>query len=86
MEKMNQYMLRYVAGAHWLVKVDQQGTDYEAPLMLNEAGAFIWKHLKEGYGLQEISFKLQDRYEMKAEEAFSDVMQFYNQLIGILAI
>jgi hypothetical protein len=82
---MNQYILRYVAGVHWLVKVDQQERAYEAPFMLNEVGAFLWKLMKEGYEVQELSIKLQDRYEIDTKEALTDVMQFYNQLIGILA-
>ncbi len=86
MEEMNQYILRYVAGVHWLIKVDQQNTDYKAPFMLNEVGAFLWKLINNGCGLQELSIKLKDRYEMETDEALTDVMNFYNQLIEILTI
>lgn len=83
---MNQYILRYAAGTHWLVKVDQQDTDYIAPVMLNEMGAILWKHLKEGYELSELSVMLQNMYEIDIEEALTDVMQFYKQLTGMLEI
>lgn len=86
MDKWNQYILRSVAGIHWLVKVDQQEKEYEAPFMLNEVGAFIWKHMKEGYQVQELSIMLHDRYEIDMKEAISDVMQFYNRLNGFFVI
>ncbi|MDF2485719.1 MAG: hypothetical protein K0R46_1887 [Herbinix sp.] len=83
---MNRYILRYVAGTYWLAKVDQQDTDYTAPVMLNEMGAFLCKYMMEGYEVQELSKMLQNMYGIDTEEAFTDVMQFYNQLTGMITI
>lgn len=82
---MNQYILRYAAGTHWLVKADQQDIDYIAPIILNEMGVFLWKHLKEGYEVSELTGMLQNMYGIDSEEALADVIQFYHQLTGVLA-
>jgi hypothetical protein len=74
------YILRYAAGANWLVKADQQDADYVAPLMINEVGAVIWKGIEAGYPAGEITVLLQNRYQINLEEARSDVEEFLEQL------
>lgn len=80
MKQKDNYLLRYAAGANWLIKTDQQDADYIAPLMINEVGALIWKGIGDGCDLQELSALLQSRYHIEPEVALKDVKQFLTQL------
>ena len=82
MNEMEQYLLRYCAGVHWLIKVDQQASDYVPPLMINDVGAIIWNGMKEGKGLQELSILLHNQYGIDSKKAILDVEKFVEQLIS----
>lgn len=80
MRKTGDYLLRYAAGASWLVKTDWQGEDYKAPLMINEAGARIWKGIEEGLEAGELAKQLQEQYQIDEGEALADVEHFIGRL------
>jgi hypothetical protein len=47
---------------------------------INPTGSRIWQLLKEGKSPREISRHLADEFEITAEEAYQDVLDFINYL------
>ena len=80
MNTTKNYQLRQAAGAYWLIRMDQRRFDYEKPIMLNEAGAMIWKQYMQGQTEKEIAASLQETYGIDARESYQDVQQFIAQL------
>ena len=80
MNTTKNYQLRQAAGAYWLIRMDQRRFDYEKPIMLNEAGAMIWKQHMQGQTEKEIAALLQQTYGIDDQEAYQDVQQFIRRL------
>lgn len=76
------YQLRKAAGRYWLLNMEQPGFPYKQPVVINEAGAFIWQNLADGLSVTCIAEKLGKEYNIPEEEAHQDIMQFMNQLEG----
>ncbi|MDF2540310.1 MAG: hypothetical protein K0S47_28 [Herbinix sp.] len=74
------YMLRNAAGIYWLVKINQQDSDYCAPMTINECGAIIWNGLTVGLTIDELSDLLQKQFGIEKEEAVTDVKHFLEKL------
>ncbi len=80
MMKPQEYILRYAAGIYWLIKADQQNTNYIPPLPINECGAMLWDGLVRGYGRTELTDLLQNKYGIDSQEALVDIELFFDQL------
>jgi hypothetical protein len=75
---MSDYQLRYAAGRYWLLDTGQQGLDYQAPICLNETGAYLWKLFQKGLSREEIAGQLSREYGLDWEEAWQDTNGFFN--------
>lgn len=51
-------------------------------LSLNETGALIWRHMKEGLTLGEIAEKIEAKYDVTLDEAQQHVINLTNELVG----
>ena len=80
MNTTKNYQLRQAAGEYWLIRMDQQRSVYEKPIMLNEVGAMIWQQYMQGQTEKEIAASLQETYGIDDQEAYQDVQQFIRQL------
>lgn len=78
----SRYQLRKAAGRYWLLDMEQPGFPYKPPVIINEGGAFIWECLAEGFSVARIAQKLAREYNIPAEEAHQDIIQFIIQLEG----
>lgn len=78
----DRYKLRKAAGRYWLLDMEQPGFPYTPPVVINKAGAFIWKLFTEGFSVTCISEKLAREYGITEEEAQQDIIQFISQLSG----
>lgn len=74
------YQLRKAAGRYWLLDMEQPGSPYKPPVVINECGAFIWQCCEKGLSGESIAGLLSDEYGIPEEEALQDVLQFLNQL------
>lgn len=73
-------VLRYAAGAYWLLDMEQKGLDYHRPVMLNECGACIWERHVAGDTEQENAEWMKNEYGISPEQARDDVSSFMEQL------
>lgn len=73
-------VLRYAAGAYWLLDMEQKGLDYHRPVMLNECGACIWKRYNAGDTEPEIAEWMKNEYGISPEQARDDVSSFMEQM------
>lgn len=80
MRKEKQTALRYAAGVYWLLDMEQKGSDYHRPVMLNECGACIWERHIAGDTEQEIVEWMKNEYGISPEQAKDDVSRFMEQL------
>lgn len=74
------YQLRKAAGRYWFLDMEQPGSPYKPPVVINECGAFIWQCCEKGLSGESIAGLLSDEYGIPEEEALQDVLQFLNQL------
>ena len=73
-------VLRYAAGAYWLLDMEQKGPDYHRPVMLNECGTCIWRRHNAGDTESEIAEWMKNEYGISPEQARDDVNSFMEQL------
>lgn len=76
------YQLRKAAGSYWLLDMEQEGKRCSKPVVLNESGAKIWELLQKEQTLDQIAEYLQNRYQIKTDEAKQDIRQFIEVLKG----
>lgn len=72
--------LRYAAGLHWLIDMEQQGETYHKPIPLNEVGAEIWTCHARGMDENQIVSFLMSEYEAEESAIRTDVEQFLEQI------
>ena len=54
----------------------------DAPLKLNETGAWIWERLAEEPSLDELATDLSAEFEVDAERAWRDLVELVDELAG----
>ena len=74
------YQLRKAAGRYWFLDMEQPGSPYKPPVVINKCGAFILQCCEKGLSGESIAGLLSDEYGIPEEEALQDVLQFLNQL------
>lgn len=79
-ENQTEYRLRYAAGTYWLLHMTQPGLPFEPPLLLNDAGAFLWERYAAGAGQKEAAAALQEHCGITKERAAEDTARFWAQL------
>lgn len=80
MAAKDRYQLRFCAGKHWLLDMEQADGEFRAPMVINETAALILRHYFETEDLEKTAIVLQETYEIDKEEALQDVRDFLNSL------
>jgi hypothetical protein len=86
LERAPTFVSRQIAGETILVPIRQNMGDLESVYSLNEVGTRVWELLDGAPTLAEIRDRLADEFEVGAEEAERDLLEFLNQLQAIRAI
>lgn len=73
------YQLRYAAGVYWLLDMEQRGKEFVPPVMLNSAGADIWRVWLQGEQEDSVIAMLCKKYGLSEEQARTDYKQFRDQ-------
>ncbi len=76
------YMLREVAGNSVVVAVGKATLDFNGLITLNSTGAFLWKILAKGTGVEELLTAMLDEYEIDEATAKKDITEFIDKLKG----
>ena len=74
------YQLRQAAGCFWILDMQQEGVPFHRPVVVNEAGAEIWRLSAQGKSQEEIAVLLSERYKEDVEKVRRDVKQFQETL------
>ena len=79
--KYNHYDLSYAAGKYWLFQLGQSyKKEYVRPINLNEAGAFLFRLVKKGWGREEICACFVEHFSIEERQAREDVADFFISL------
>ena len=84
MQQKKGYILRRVAEQNILLS--EQKTDFDAIVVLNETGAFLWELLKQPQEPEQLVRQLRQEYDVDADTALRHVTEFTNKLkeLGVL--
>ena len=74
------YLLREVAGEYLLVPIGESSVQFNSLVTMNETGAFIWKKLDEGMDSKQIAEALTKEYNVSAQQAENDIIEFIDYL------
>jgi hypothetical protein len=86
LERDPSFVSRQIAGETILVPIRQNMGDLESVYSLNEVGTRVWELLDGAPTLAEIRDRLADEFEVGAEEAERDLLEFLDQLQVIRAV
>lgn len=76
------FQLKTVAGEPILIARGAAAIDFGAMLVLNEAGAFMWKLLEEGCTKEVLTEKLSEKYGISAPQAQTDAAAFLQKCLS----
>lgn len=71
------YQIRYAAGVDWLPDMNQNDIKYVKPMMLNEAGAYLYHLILENIDLKQVKENFMCKYEVELEQADRDIEACY---------
>jgi len=74
------FVLREVAGQIIVIATGEASKDFHGMIKLNDTGRLIWQGLQEGLSEEEISKRLQEKYDVDAEKAAQDTCAFLKQM------
>jgi hypothetical protein len=74
------FILREIAGTFIVVPIGQRVIEFNGLLKLNESCAILWKGLERGAEMRELIEELKTEYNIKGNEAETDVKDFINFL------
>ncbi len=74
------YLLREVAGNHVVVPTGKATLDFSGVIILNGAGAFLWRLLNTEKNEQELLSAMLGEYEIDAATAQADLVEFVTKL------
>ncbi len=80
------YVQREVADEFILIPLRRKLTDANSLYVLNETGAFVWRHLDGHRPLQDIASALLNEYDVSNEQLERDLRSLVNDLLAIQAI
>lgn len=78
------YIIRSVAGSHYLLDIGQRGLPYRKPICINEMGADICRLIIEGKEPEDIIVILSGEYRVSPDVLRGDVMAFIASLNKML--
>ena len=80
------YILRQIGDDYIIVPVGETALRFNGMVTVNETGAFLWEHLVDGIGRDELLQSLVDTYDVTQEEAEKDLGEFLNILYDNLIL
>jgi len=72
---------REIVGETILVPIRGKLADMQRIFTLNEVGAYIWTHLDGSRDLEEICQGLETKFDVRREQAESDLNEFVSELL-----
>jgi hypothetical protein len=85
-KKSDSIVFRKIADEYILVPIRKNVGDLESIYTLNEVGARIWELVDGKTKISEIKERLVEEFEVTAEEAEKDILEYMQQLEEIKAI
>lgn len=73
-------MIREVAGSWVVIPLGASVVEFNGILALSESGAFLWKTLEDGAGLEELIQMIKQRYDVDIQTATTDVNEFMESI------
>lgn len=80
MKRNSDFLLRDVAGTLVIVPVGSALKDFSGMMTLNSTGAYLWELLENEQTVQSLTDALVQRYDVGAQEAQADVVDFLEKL------
>ena len=75
-----EYVLRNVIGKHYLVCLNQKGSEYVPPLEINDVGVEIYQAYQQGKSEEKIAEVISSTYGITISQALADCKQFIQQM------
>lgn len=76
------YVLRNVADTWIVLPLAEESVNFTGMMTLNESGVMLWKRLEQGAEPEDLVSALTSVYNVSAEQAHRDVMEFTEKLIS----
>lgn len=80
------FVLRQVAGTWSVLPLAEETVNLDGMLVLNDAGAVLWKVLEQGCELNDLAKALTDAYVVDYDQALADAKEFVEKLKSINCI
>ena len=80
------YVLREIGGESFLVPVGEASLSLNGMITLNGMARFLWDNIKTPISREVLIEKVEDRYDVKKEEACEDMQAFLDGIkkIGLI--
>ena len=85
-ERNPEFVFRRIVDELVLVPIRQQVADMDCIYTLNPVGAFIWERLDGQTTLAELQVALADEFEVEAQVAAADLLEFVQELESVGAV
>lgn len=86
MRAAKDYIMREIAGETILIPSGSAAQKFNGLITVNELGTFIWNALAEDLALDELVDRITDTYEVDAETARADAVEFLEELHKVGAL
>lgn len=86
MRAAKDYIVREIAGETILIPSGLAAQKFNGLVTVNELGSFIWNVLAEDVTLDELVGRITDSYDVDAETARTDALEFLDELRQIGAL
>ena len=77
MKRKEQFIVRTVMDHHVLMPYGETANHFSGMILTSEAGAFIWDHIGETSGPEEMADMLVQEFDVSREEALADVTTLF---------
>lgn len=86
MRVSDEFILREIAGEYMLVPVGSAAAAFNGLITMNEVGNFIFNAMHTDRTVEELVEQITSEYEVPAETARTDLMEFLEQLRRVNAL
>ena len=86
MKIKDSFVLRQVAGTWSVLPLAAETLNLDGMLVLNDAGAMLWKVLEKVCEMNDLANALTDAYVVSPEQALADAKEFVDKLKSIHCI
>ena len=74
------FVLREIAGEYLIVTIVKSEDDFNGLITVDEIGKFLWDNMQGEFEIETLVDRLTEEYDVKREEALSDVTEFVDEL------